>query len=53
MKVNIDPLLCLKHLLTLSETQLITLFKLSVVLIVLLNGVVCEMDKWLVNLLLV
>jgi len=53
MKVNVNPLLCLKNFLSLRETELVTLFEFSIVLIVLLHGVVCEMDEWLVNLLLI
>ena len=53
MEVDIDALLRHQQLLALRETQLIALLEFPIILIMLLHCVICQVDKRLVNLILV
>ena len=53
VEVNVYTFLLHHHFLSLRETKLIALFELTIVCIMLLDCVVCKVNKWLVNLLLI
>jgi len=52
IKINIRPSLLFNQITRFLEIKLVTFFQFSIVIIILLNSIIGQVDKWLINALL-